>query len=145
MNTAPKAPRDGEHAAARALFRDLARSLQQMRERYRLTRELEALSAEDRQRVLDEMRISQSDLDHFKTAGPEELLPRMMTEFGMDPASIRLNNRDVLHDMQRVCGSCTSQRRCRRMLAAGASLQEYRALCPNAGTFDGMREATGAD
>lgn len=141
MMITPHSGHDNGHAGARAMLRRLARWLHHARERYRLTRDLQNLSEEDRQRVLGEVGLAREDLDHLHTDAPETLLPRMMTRFGLDPAAVGSNDRAVLRDMQRVCGACTSRRRCRRALAAGATLEEFRVMCPNAGTFDDMHAA----
>lgn len=140
--TTPETDKHLDSTAARGLFRSLATALQDMRERYRLMRNLDELSAEDRQRILADCRLSQADIDAFRAHGPEELLPEMMARFGVDAEALQREEGAVLHDIRRVCAACPSQRQCRKALAAGASLDECRKLCPNAGTFDSLTAAT---
>ncbi len=141
MKYTPESHDDTNGTLTQGRFRELAQALRAMRERYRLVRDLERLDTGERQRLLQDAQVNRGELPGFRAHGPDQLLPRMMARFGLDPVSLKHQHGAVLRDLQRVCAACPSQRRCGKLLMAGAALEECRRLCPNAGTFEALTDA----
>jgi len=103
--------------------------------------ELAACSPSDLHRIAQDVGISERDLRSLTTCshpGPSELMPKRLQYLGLDPAFVKHALTATYRDMERVCGTCKSWRRCERDLAKGdiqAGMQTY---CLNASTIDAL-------
>src|SRR5262249_32220216 len=82
-------------------------------------RELEAISPAERMRLADDVCMSGTDLRRINCThdGPTKLMPSRLEQLGIDPAYVRHDMVGTYRDLERVCASCKSVRRCARDLA----------------------------
>ena len=109
--------------------------------RHRSMAELAACPPGELHRIAQDVGISERDLRSLNTCshpGPSELMPKRLQDLGLDPAFVKYAQTATYRDMERVCGTCKSWRRCERDLAKGdiqAGMQTY---CLNASTIDAL-------
>ena len=112
---------------------------------FRRWRKTEALRAElrhmpqdERPRVLSDVGLTESDIDHLIAdhPGPETLLPGWLAVAGVDRGHVRDAHPAVLRDMQRVCSRCGAWKRCQSALERGETYAAHSDYCPNAATID---------
>lgn len=65
---------------------------------------------------------------------------RLMSGLGLDMQTVQSNNPGLARDISVACSDCAAIKRCRRELDAGSSRTSYHAFCPNAETFDELRQ-----
>ena len=67
------------------------------------------------------------------------LLKQRLAQFGLTEESLAKRHPEVLQDLQRVCGTCTTTTRCARDFAAHRDVgrDEY---CPNTCTLNALKE-----
>ena len=97
-------------------------------------REVDALDARERDRVLGDAGLSRYDFANAMAApfASEDLLGRGLCAIGIDPVVFSLQRGTWQREMQRVCMGCTARSRCRRDLATDDFSRRYRHYCPNA-------------
>ena len=122
----------------------MARRAQAWLRRQRQAQRLWSMDPRERRRMAGELGVGPVDLGQAVTADRDDplLLGEMMQRFGVDAAGLPTRTRGALRDMERVCASCPSKRRCVRALAAGSTAAECRAFCPNAPTLDSLVPAS---
>ena len=88
-------------------------------DRHRSIVELAACSPSELHRIAEDVGLSDGDLKSLacSQAGPNELMPKRLQALGLDPAFFRYARTAAYRDMERVCGTCKSWRRCARDLA----------------------------
>jgi hypothetical protein len=64
----------------------------------------------------------------------------LMSVLGLNMQTVQSNNPGLARDISVVCSDCVATKRCRRELDAGSSRTSYHAYCPNAQTFDELRQ-----
>jgi hypothetical protein len=103
-------------------------------------RELEAISPAERMRLADDVCMSGTDLRRFNCThdGPSKLMPSRLEQLGIDPAYVRLDMVGTYRDLERVCATCRSARRCARDLAKGNSQAGMGSYCLNSATIDAL-------
>lgn len=96
------------------------------------------LDGHERERILVDCGLSQSEFDRFMETPfvSEDLLSPMMRSAGLHPSELASSEPALMRDLERVCTLCISRKRCRRDLADGRAATTYREFCPNAPTFD---------
>lgn len=96
------------------------------------------LPASERERLLHDLGISESDIQRLSAgySGPEELLPQRLQQVGIDPTALRDRLGAVMRDMDRVCSLCGEKGRCKDDLAHHGD--RVRAYCPNTDTIDAL-------
>jgi uncharacterized protein YjiS (DUF1127 family) len=106
----------------------------------RTLRELDALSPTERRHLADDVGLSGTDLRRFNCAheGPTELMPARLRELGIDPAFVKYARTETYRDLERVCVTCKSWRRCARDLAKGDAQTGMDSYCLNAPTIDSL-------
>ena len=102
--------------------------------------ELAACPPSELQRIARDVGLSEFDLrsltcSHF---GPSELMPRRLQQLGLDPTYVKVARTATYRDLERVCATCKSSRRCARDLANGDVQAGMRAYCLNAPTIDAL-------
>jgi uncharacterized protein YjiS (DUF1127 family) len=115
------------------------------RERWGLERELGRLDAQgELDRVLSDAGLSRSEMPQLMNAHPgaARQFAGMMEHVGVDktglPATVATSL--ALREMQRQCNSCETWQECREWLASHAADDGYRTFCPNAHTFEELRD-----
>lgn len=71
-----------------------------------------------------------------------DLLNERLAECGLSPNELRDRHPEVLRDLQRVCGNCTSTRRCANEFKQGASQANRNDYCPNTHTLQALKNET---
>jgi len=79
----------------------------------------------------------------MRTSHVAELLPRMMRELGLDPASVGLAHPEVFIALQVACDLCEDVGQCRRSLREGVAHQGYELFCLNAPLLKALGAAPG--
>jgi hypothetical protein len=64
------------------------------------------------------------------------LLSKRMMEFGLLPEVVKKQHPEVSRDLERVCGMCSSKRRCARERGPDLALSDY---CPNTQTLRALQ------
>jgi hypothetical protein len=102
--------------------------------------ELAACPPSEQRRIAQDVGLSDQDLRSFTCShlGPSELMPKRLQELGLDPAFVKYARTATYRDMERVCGTCKSWRRCERDLAKGDVQAGMRSYCLNAPTIDAL-------
>lgn len=103
-------------------------------------RELDAISPAERLRLADDVGMSGTDLRRFHCThdGPTKLMPQRLEQLGIDPAYVRYHMAATYRDLERVCATCRSARRCARDLASGDVQAGMESYCPNSATIDSL-------
>lgn len=102
--------------------------------------ELASCLPSERHRIAQDLGLSEGELLalHCNHRGPSELMPERLRQLGVDPGYVEHAQTAIYRDLERVCASCTSWRRCSRDLANGnvhAGMEDY---CLNAPTIDAL-------
>jgi len=63
-------------------------------------------------------------------------MPERLRQLGIDPAYVKIARTATYRDLERVCVSCSSARRCARDLANGDAQTGMASYCLNAPTID---------
>jgi hypothetical protein len=123
-----------------AAFRDWVRQrklISQSRER------LGACDQNEIARIARDVGLSSSDLREMAQLGPDaakQLLDRMAM-LHLDAEALAKNEPSTMRDLQRLCSSCASKKRCQFDLVLGPKDQNWRQYCPNAGTLGALQSA----
>lgn len=110
-----------------------------MRNRRTLS-ELDAFSPAERRHLADDVGLSGTDLRRFKCThgGPIELMPARLRALGIDPGFVKYARTATYRDLERVCATCKSWRRCASDLAKGDAQAGMDSYCLNAPTIDSL-------
>jgi hypothetical protein len=102
--------------------------------------ELAACPSSELQRIAQDVGLSGGDLKSLACghAGPSELMPKRLQALGLDPAFFKYARTATYRDMERVCGTCKSWRRCARDLGKGDVQVGMQSYCLNAVTIDAL-------
>jgi hypothetical protein len=102
--------------------------------------ELAECAPADVARIASEIGISHRELDHLASRGPgaADLLQKLLVALHVDPETTTLKDPAVMHDLQRLCITCSHKKQCQHDLAAGTAAQEYQKYCPNAFTLEAI-------
>lgn len=101
--------------------------------------ELDALDADQRDRVAQDLGVSASELDYLVRESHDPVqLPQMLKALGIDESALRRAAPALLRDMQRVCSLCAVSGECRYEIAEGTAALTYPEFCPNADTLAGL-------
>jgi hypothetical protein len=97
---------------------------------------------DDRQvgEVAHDLGLSRSELVTLcSNPGSGDLLKQRLAQFALNEGSLAKEHPDVLHDLQRVCGTCTTTSRCAHDFAAhrDSGRDEY---CPNTCTLYALKQ-----
>jgi hypothetical protein len=106
----------------------------------RSAKELDALSPGERFRLSEDVGLLGSDVRRFNCThdGPEKLMPRRLSALGIDPGYVKHGLPATYRDLERVCATCKSARRCERHLAKGDAQAGMNGYCLNAPTIDSL-------
>ena len=124
------------YAALSRLRNRLQRALDNRRSRI----ELQACPASELHRIASDVGLSDTDLRSMDCShpGPSDLMPRRLEQLGLDPAYVRYARTATYRDLERVCATCKSWRRCARDMAHGDVETGMHSYCLNAPTIDAL-------
>ena len=108
--------------------------------RHRSMAELAASPPSELHRIAQDVGLGDGALKSLACshAGPSELMPKRLQALGLDPTYFRYARTAAYRDMERVCGTCKSWRRCARDLAKGDVQAGMQGYCLNAPTIDAL-------
>lgn len=110
------------------MIRALTAWLKHRRERA----ELNALDADERDRLASDLGVSASELDYLVSESHDPVeLPRMMAAIGIGEAALRRAQPALMREMERACSLCRSADLCSEELANGTAGVSYPYFCPN--------------
>ena len=100
--------------------------------------ELAACPPNELRRIAQDVGVNEQGLRnlHCSHPGLAELMPQRLRELGIDPAFVKLELPATYSDLERVCASCKSWRRCARDLSINNVQAGMEGYCPNAFTID---------
>ena len=101
--------------------------------------ELESCGGNQTERMAQDFGLSASDLRALASGGPSQgnLLLRRLANLRLDADELARSDPDLFRDLQRVCTTCRSPRRCARDLKWESNTsQDWRDYCPNAATLN---------
>jgi hypothetical protein len=103
-------------------------------------RELGCCAGEEAAHIARDVGVSVSELQTLAGRWPESsnLLERRMAASGLSPERVAHSEPQALRDLQRVCGQCEADGRCKRDLDDDAQ-DVWRDYCPNVATLDALR------
>jgi len=98
---------------------------------------LDACDSSELARIARDVGLSSDDLRHMAELGPDaaKLLLDRMAVLHLDPDALAKDDPTTARDMQRLCSSCVSKKRCQRDLLLTPDDPLWREYCPNAGTL----------
>lgn len=104
--------------------------------------DLAACSPDDIGQMAWDVGLTTYDLQRLVRHGSHaaDLLLRRMAALDLDREEIAEADRAALLDLQRVCTSCASKRRCRRDLARRPDDRVWQDYCPNVATLKMLEE-----
>ncbi len=121
-----------------AAFRDWTR-------KRRLNLRLNECDSYQLARMAREAGLSPRELLRMSKLGPDaaKLLLDRMAIMHLDSEALNESDPSTMRDLQRLCSSCISKKRCQRDLVGDRYNPGWWQYCPNAGTLDALqRDAT---
>lgn len=109
-----------------------------LRDRVRRLAEIEGLTAEDRQRLADDVGIDPAELPQLAIAGTRAsaLMIEMMRGKGVDEDALRADLPDVFRSAAVACSVCAERDRCSHEMQAGTAVEHADDFCANSALFD---------
>jgi len=104
------------------------------------TSELRRLDNQQVDEIAHDLGLSRAELFALcSNRGSSELLKQRLEQFGLTEALLAKRHPEVLQDLQRVCGTCTTTSRCAHDFAAhrDSGRDEY---CPNTCTLYALNQ-----
>jgi hypothetical protein len=91
--------------------------------------------------IAKDVGLSASELRSMVRLGPDaaSLLLDRMTALRLDAEAAAKNGYSTMRDLQRLCSSCESKKRCKHDLALKRDDPEWLQYCPNSGTLAALR------
>ena len=101
---------------------------------------LQGLDRTEFAQIANDLNISPSDLYAISTGGnmPAGLLKKRMAMFGLSPEVLQKQHPDVLRDLERVCATCSSTKRCSREFAQSEPDANFSSFCPNTESLEAL-------
>lgn len=124
---------------------DFAETLRRRLSRWIAVRELGSLDRIQRGELARDIGLPEDVLGRLIARGDrtDDQSRRLMYALELDMNKVRSFDSGVARDINVVCSECWVTRRCQRELAAGTARKNYQEYCPNAGTFDALRQELG--
>ena len=121
---------------------DFAENLRRRLSRWIAVRELRSLDMNERGGLARDIGLPGDVLERLILRGDrtDDELQRLMYALDLDMQSVISNDGGVARDISVVCSDCSATSRCRSELAAGTARNNYHNYCPNAETFDALRQ-----
>lgn len=108
--------------------------------RFASANELQRIGQGEYEQIARDLNLSSPELDALsRTDGPSgELLRRRLADFSLSAEGVRKRYPEVFRDLERVCGNCTSVKRCAREFQAADSAAARSKYCPNTPTLQAL-------
>jgi hypothetical protein len=92
-------------------------------------------------RIAREVGLSPKELRNLSKLGPDAAKPLLdrMSALHLNPDALAKSDPGTMRDLQRLCSSCASKKRCQRDLIHDRDNAVWRQYCPNAGTLDALQ------
>jgi hypothetical protein len=105
--------------------------------KFAIPNELHDIDRDEFEQIARELNLSTAELYGLssKTGLTGELLKNRLEEFKLSADLVRERHPEVLRDLQRVCGNCTSTRRCASEFEHATGPGERSDYCPNIQTL----------
>jgi len=99
--------------------------------------DLQGIDREEFDQIARDLNLSSSDLYAIAAADDMavDLLGKRMADFGLSPEAVKKRHPEVLRDLQRVCGMCSSTKQCRHEFSQRPSNTGRSSYCPNTQTL----------
>ena len=99
--------------------------------------ELDGCGSEDIARMAHDIGVPDYDLRQMAKLGPDaaKLVAERLKALHLDAGTIAESQPATMRDLQRLCSSCVSKKRCQRDLAQNPRDPVWQQYCPNAGTL----------
>jgi hypothetical protein len=103
--------------------------------------EIEGLAEPELARVAQDVGLNVPQLRTLAGKWPDaaDLLSQRLEALRLDEITIARAEPGVVRDLQRVCSTCSDQRRCNRDIDKHPSDRVWRDYCPNVATIDALR------
>jgi hypothetical protein len=101
-----------------------------------------SLDAKEFEQIARDLNLSVSELHALSRTDDSsaDRLNQRLAECGLSANELRNRHPEVLRDLQRVCGNCTSTRRCANEFEQGASQANRNDYCPNTHTLQALKK-----
>jgi hypothetical protein len=130
------------HAHAKPeMFETMIAWVRRMMAESKRTNELRSVDRAMLSDIARDLNLSASDLEVIAASDgrSDERLERQLATFGLSPEIIRLRYPEVMRDLRRVCGGCSSAKACDHAQSSG-DLAAQRAIdCPNMQTLEALQ------
>jgi hypothetical protein len=122
------------------LGRALAGWVRAMASRFVNYGELEGLDRTEFAQIARDLNLSPPELYAISTGGnlSAGLLNKRMAEFGLSPELVKKQHPEVSRDLERVCGMCSSKKRCAAEFEQQGSDPSRSDYCPNTQTLQAL-------
>jgi hypothetical protein len=102
--------------------------------------ELQGLDDKEFEQIARDLNLSVCELHALSTKGDlsGDLLSKRLAEFGLSADKLKARHPEVLRDLQRVCGNCTSTKRCADEFKQAVSTAKRSDYCPNTQTLQAL-------
>jgi hypothetical protein len=99
--------------------------------------ELQGLRRTEFAQIARDLNLSPLELYAISAGGSQSagLLNKRMAEFGLSPEFVKKQHPEVSRDLERVCGVCSSQKRCANEFGQRGSNLSRSNYCPNTQTL----------
>lgn len=124
---------------------DFADALRRRLSRWIAVRELISLDMVQRGELARDIGLPEDVLGRLVARGDrtDDQSRRLMYALELDMNKVRSFDSGVARDISVVCSECSATSRCQSELAAGTARKNYHEYCPNAETFDALRQEAG--
>jgi hypothetical protein len=102
--------------------------------------ELQGLDRTEFAQIARDLNLSPPELYAISVGGNQSaaLLNKRMAEFGLSPAVVKKQHPEVSRDLERVCGMCSSKKRCASEFEQRGSDPSKSDYCPNTQTLQAL-------
>ncbi|MCF2524665.1 DUF6455 family protein [Bradyrhizobium sp. G127] len=116
--------------------------LKTWRSRWAAIHHVRSLEKHQRGALARDLALPESNVIRLIARGnrTENELHYLTSLLGLDMKSVGSSNPGLARDISIACSECAAIKRCRRELDAGSARTRYHAYCPNAQTFDDLRQ-----
>jgi hypothetical protein len=104
--------------------------------------ELQGLDRTEFAEIARDLNLSPPELYAISTGGnlSGDLLNKRMAEFGLSPEIVKKQHPEVSRDLERVCGMCSSKKRCTNEFGQRRSHTGISGYCPNTQTLQALED-----
>jgi len=104
-------------------------------------RRLDACDQNEIARIAQDVGLSSSELREMAELGPDaaKLMLERMAVLHLDANALAKREPSTMRDMQRLCSTCASKKRCQLDLMLVPNDPAWRQYCPNADTLDAVQ------